>query len=165
MPRRSIPGWRFATGCARERAWRANSQRTPPPPYGDKPMTEQQAAAAQARLDASTPGPWEHEWYNDGEEAEITQRDFIKNNSLDELHLYFKTLTGKKRWTKETGDFIAAAPTDLALALAAIRRVREACAEERCYDKTGNPTDEAVNGVLDRILAALDGEAEGKANG
>ena len=121
----------------------ANSQRIPPAPYGDKPMTEQQAAAAQARLDAATPRPWEHD----------TDRD---HDGIGWSYVRMPDDGARPRMDARHNDaaFIAAAPTDLALALSAIRRVREL---ERQLDSEGSDVPDAMHER--RRISALLGDA------
>ncbi|GAC1394037.1 MAG: hypothetical protein NVSMB31_14010 [Vulcanimicrobiaceae bacterium] len=91
-------------------------------------MTEEQMAAAQARLDAITPGEWKDDGYRVyvGDKVTGEGHDYI-------IHHYviadMKHTDEPKDWPAHSVDsnreFIVHAPNDLRAALAALRRVRQ----------------------------------------
>ena len=148
------------TCCARERAPRANSQRIPPAPYGDKPMTEQQAAAAQARLDAVVKyARYDHLPRWNGE-------PIFEECVGDHGERYLSTSSLESVLRGPAFDFLQEAPNDLRLALSAIRRVREGAARavvDALLDSAiiGASDDEDALELAQRAInAALDGEAK-----
>jgi len=121
-------------------------------------VTEEQQAAAQARLDAIERGHWPTpQWYYDRTHCGIYAKNFVDlaDGEQDDPYFIANTNSSSKRYV-ENAEFIAHAPEDLRAALAALKRLRllpryELINEDIELDDEGDIV------MLPDVLAAIDG--------